>query len=73
MNVSMSSLFPKKGIGDAILESLKEWAGVVEGRGTRVGETRGGIGNGHEPDSRGGECCGGENIEGYVSWGINGE
>ena len=66
MKVSVSSLFPEKGIGDAILGSLKDQAKGVEGRGTRVGETRGGIGSGREPDGRGGECCGGENIDGYV-------
>ena len=72
MKVSVSSRFPEKGIGDAIFGSLKERAGGVEGRGTRVGETRGGVGSGHEPDGRGGECCGGENMEGYVGCGIKG-
>ena len=60
-------------MGDAILGSLKDRAGGVEGRGTQVGETHGGIGNGHEPNGQGGECCGGENIEGYVDWGMKGE
>ena len=47
-----------------ILESLKDLAREVDGRGTRAGKTRGGIGNGREPDGQGGECWGGENIEG---------
>ena len=64
MKVSVSSRFPKKGIGDAIFGSLKDRAGGVDEMGTRDGETRGGVGNGQEPDGQGGECCGGENMEG---------
>ena len=70
MKVSVSSRFPEKGIGDAISRSLKDRAGGVDGGGTRVGETHGGIGSGREPDGRGGECCGGENIDGYVGCGM---
>ena len=73
INVSMSSLFPENSIGEAIFRSLKDRARGVEGRGTQVGEAHGGIGNGHEPDGRDGECCGGENIEGYIGWGLNGD
>ena len=73
MNVSVSSLFPENGIGEAIFRSLKDWAGGVERRGTRVGETHGRIGSGCEPEGRGGECCGSENIEGYIGCGIKGE
>ena len=54
--VSVSSHFPEKGIGEAILGSLKDWARGVDGRGTRVGETCGRIGNGREPEGCGGEC-----------------
>ena len=56
IKVSVSSLFPENGIGDAIFGSLKDRAVEVEGSGTRVGETRGGVGNGQEPEGRGGEC-----------------
>ena len=73
MKVSVSSLLPENGIGEAIFGSLKDRAGGVDGRGTRVGETRGGIDNGREPNGRGGECCGGENIDRYVGCGIKGE
>ena len=59
MKVSISSLLPENGVGAAIFGSLKDQAGGVDGVGTRVGETRGGIGNGWEPEGRGGECCGG--------------
>ena len=69
----VSSLFLENGIGDAIFGSLKDRAGVVDGMGTQDGETRGGIGNGREPEGRGGECCGGENIEGYIGCGMKGE
>ena len=41
--------------------------------GTQVGETRGRIGNGQEPKGHGGECCRGENIDGYVGCGIYGK
>ena len=71
IKVSVSSHFPEKGIGDAILGSLKDLAEGVDGRKTWVGKTHGRTGSQHEPDGQGGECCGGENIEGYVGWGIN--
>ena len=64
MKVLVSSLFPEKGIGDVILGSLKDQARGVDGRGTQVDETHGGIGNGCEPKGCGGECCDGENMEG---------
>ena len=73
IKVSMSSHFPEKGIGEAILGFLKDRAEGVDGRGTQVGETRGGVGSGCEPEGQGGECCGSENIEGYVGCGIKGE